>query len=511
VARVYPDSLFDHRETLVRQLGSFWSNEFQDRAFIRSCIDGHLELKSQFGADYEELVNLLSIPRVPVYHRERLYKLTLRESDMNAGESGKLTYGDAMAVYGAQPDDSYGQTGQIFMYGGDGSTGPGYVFDLPETIARCMYFITDRLKNPEIVLVNGMDYLVTPGVSLRLRVDPFTQFQARDICNSLGEVIDREIDLWGHQVDIDRDYLNDHAGCILGLDVRSTEPHRLMTVTYWNMLRKGATVEEIRIFLSAITGSPVARDSERVENILVYPDRYKVVTDKRVYSHTAPPIVTRGQDISLGDELFDVFSVVELAGNNSDLGEIDSLAFGSNFLSGGYRGELVFENASVSLDYGGLDDDGRAMVTFRVSGYNEDIEKFWDNMMSRGKETGNTLAELLDRREVRETQPGPLDLPSSVNPLQFVVDNLVGNNLIVINIGHAELITEDMPGFSYLRFLRSVLPPHTTFIVRINTATLEEELVGVDGDEGMNITEGDIEAFYGDHVEESMEITLGDL
>jgi hypothetical protein len=60
-----------------------------------------------------------------------------------------------------------------------------------------------------------------------------------------------------------------------------------------------------------------------------------------------------------------------------------------------------------------------------------------------------------------------------VNPLQFVLENIVGNNMIVARFRLASF-GEDAPGMVALRVLRDVLPPQTALVVIIEVRADDE-------------------------------------
>lgn len=499
MARKYPSSIFDTNNELYATLGSFWRNEFKDQGVLRAYIDGICEQVHQFENDYNELVGSLGVPYVPIFHFVRWYKLAVRESNINVGTASKLRYGPNMAVYGNQLDGSYGMPGEIFFYGGTGPPKNRYMLDLPEGMYRCLYFITNKLRKPDVLYSNGMDFVVDPTVHcISFISNPFddNRFEIRPVFDERGNVIDREITLWFWGSEWDLNYVYKYIGFLLNMDIATSNYAKTMLVSYWAMVQRGATVPDLNMFLAGMTGVPAALGDETVEVILEYPDKRQVITNKNVYTSSAKVRVAVGDTVRFGDPLFDVFEVIELSGNNYDISNIEMLAFGKNFISGGYRGELVFENREVPVEYRGIDDDGKAVVTFEISGYDDDVKLFWDNMLKQGKLRGTTLAEMLDTRETATAQPTEADLPTTINPLKYVIENLVGSNLFLINIRNVNDFAKNAPGLKYLRFLRAVVPPHTAYIILVRSETRETECIGLDGSSALSLTEGAIVPFW---------------
>jgi len=202
-----------------------------------------------------------------------------------------------------------------------------------------------------------------------------------------------------------------------------------------------------------------------------------VITDQHVYSFPVAATVTAtvGDTVYAGDTLVDDIEIIELAGNSPDYTSVPAISVGKQFLTGGYYGELVFENKSVSLVYSGLDADGRAVATFELSGFPADVAQFWIDVQTRGKQAGmQTLAEMLDTRENPTVEPTAEYLPATINPVQFLIENFFANNMFLIRLNRSAF-PSNAPGISCLRHLRNMLPPHITYLIFIELApTLEE-------------------------------------
>jgi len=186
----------------------------------------------------------------------------------------------------------------------------------------------------------------------------------------------------------------------------------------------------------------------------------------------------------VGQTMVDDLKIIDLSGNDVDTNTIPALAFGSGFLSGGYFAELLFENRSVTLDYLGVDEDNKAVVTFEVGGFPGDVDEFFEKAQTLGKRSGSeTLAELLDVRDHPVGQPLPTDLPAAINPLEFVLDALMKNHLVLVKV-RTSAIMQDAPGLTVLRHMRNVIPPQMTFIVYVEVTPEADTIdLGQAGDE----------------------------
>lgn len=75
-----------------------------------------------------------------------------------------------------------------------------------------------------------------------------------------------------------------------------------------------------------------------------------------------------------------------------------------------------------------------------------------------------TLARVLDNRKYGETEPTELNLPKTINPMQFLITNVLRNNVFIARIRVAGLGQNHL-GLYNIRQLKQLLPPQTALIV----------------------------------------------
>jgi hypothetical protein len=158
---------------------------------------------------------------------------------------------------------------------------------------------------------------------------------------------------------------------------------------------------------------------------------------------------------------------------------IAALALDSGFLSACFYGDIVFENKVVPLEIDTAHPSGYTYVKFQLGGYPADLERFFDEVHARGiaaatarkaqdpcaaKRRIGTLAHLFDRRANAETEPSAAHLPKTINPLRFLVENVLRNNVFVVRISVSALGLNQL-GLYNIRHLRRLLPPQTAMIV----------------------------------------------
>jgi hypothetical protein len=475
MSTTYPSKLFDTYSSFYGLLGSFWHNEFATKGELIALYEGMNELAKQFDQNYSETVDLLGVMSAPVYHTKRWWNLTVKKSETNTGASSGLRYAPNLAWYGGT------STEPTYVYGGLGPSGGRYTYDVDAELVKSDAFATNGIRNPSIVWVNGVDFEINDDIDgVVFYNDPFDTpgFDIRPIMNSAGVKTDEELTIWFWATQWDYNYLYSHFGSIMKMKLDSSEHYRNLLTAYWFMTVRRPTKSLLAKFFEGIVGVPsCSSEDEVVEQILTYTDKLQVITDKKVY--TAPSganaVVAIGDVLNEGDSLFDSFEIIDMSGGDQDLSGISSLSFGSTFISGDYIGELTFENVVSNLTWGGYDEDGYSIVTFDVGGDTDDIDLFWDTMLANGKLSGqSTLAEMLDTRAIKVGQPAAIDIPATINPMEYVVDNVIGNNVYIIKLNMSGF-SLDAPGLHYISLLREVMAPQKCFIILVNLDSGETE------------------------------------
>lgn len=495
----YPASDFDQGRLLLQQLGSFWTNVFQDSDILQAHFRSSGHEHGQFYLNFLETVACLSRYTVPVFHTQNWYLMTARIS-----EARKLAalYRDDDLVYGAQTGTVEGRpAGGVQLYGAPDTKLS--LVPMPVELTDAKFTLQNLVVYPSKAWVNGVDYHVDQDRhALAFRTDPFTDplVSKRDVLDDAGNIVDTEIAIWVYKGEFDLNYVYIHFGYVLGLKMKSSEGYKQLLNACWNMYVDGFSVKHLSSFLSAISGTPTAiGPSETVQFIRTETDRQLVITDSQVYSLPllATVTVAVGDVLTAGQTICDAVTVEEFSRSDPNYSILPAIALSKSFLSGGYFGELTFKNHDVALEYLGPDEDGKAVVRFETGGFPADVETFWDFVHNAGKAEGKTLANLLDTRTAPTNEPTALNLPSIVNPMQFMLDNLMRNNLFAIKVRQSAF-NPGATGVSSFRFLRQVIPPHTTYVVFVElTPALDSIDLSTAGDEDAAGAEDSAAGFYG--------------
>lgn len=454
----YPTNNLDDSGKLLSLLGSHWSNVYQGQGLVESYTFARAQEAAQNHLDVLEALASISRFEVPIFHRDNWYFLTILESEAN---SQLLEYGDD-AVYGLQPDSNI-----LYEYGIQHAL-PAYRFSSPDNLVDATA-IYNRITDPSRTLVRGVDFLIERG-RITLRFNPFEDdyFVKRNIYSG-SEVVDREIGLWVFQGDFDYEHVYNHFGNILTLKLQSSEEYRALVNSVMDALAKGTTEKEIQLALSAITGNPVVREAEEtVELVQVDNNNLVIVTDKHSYLFptTASAAVSVGDVVTAGQSLTNTLTFYDLnTGVTSS--DLFAVSLGEGFLGADYIDAITFVNQSVSLV---VDTTGtKTRVEFEVGGFPPDVSAFWDSVHAQGIARGKTLANMLDTRTSPVGEPTAGDLPTTINPLEFLVTNLLRFNAYVVKI-KASGVRGNI-GLNNSRLFRRIVPPWTAMIILVELET----------------------------------------
>jgi len=215
-----------------------------------------------------------------------------------------------------------------------------------------------------------------------------------------------------------------------------------------------------------MTGIRFALATEIVKNIISDGKWIHIETAQHLYTfkNNVNVIVEEGQEVKVGDPLVDAVLVIEPTPQTEWDGFRGVALNGAMLRMGDVRYPLTFENEDVPVEYVGLDPNGKAVVQFRVSGFDHDVATFWQQAHNEGLILDQTLAEVLDTRTNPVGEPLPQDIPEFINPFQFIMANLFSNNLFVL-VMKPEQFADGAPGLQGLEYLYKYLVPQSTYLI----------------------------------------------
>jgi len=456
----YPQNDFDRPSSLLGVLGSFWASLYQGNGLVSDISNVVGQLYQQVNTQFLELVNSVSRKNVPVYHQDDWYAVQVRRSELNTDTSLLARYLAGTAYkYKSQAELFYGQI----------PTSSYYAVSKPRELVECSV-VFEQVTRPTVQMLNGIDFWLEEDTVVFV-TNPFDNpsIPKKEILNAVGEIVDTEITLWFYRSKWDWNYIYDQFGYALNLPMRSSAGYKTLVNAVLESFNEGTSARSQQQALAAVFGIPLVLDAtEVVEAIATDATGLKVITNSNVYAYpsTATPVVSVGQTVYAGQSLTDTFEIIELnRGFDVNCG-VDSLTMDTSMLAKGYHDGIVFSNANVPVQTE-LDVDGYTKVTWDLGGFPRDVSKFWEDVHANGIAKNETLAMLLDVRENPVGQPTAASLPAEINPLKFLIDNLLRFNVFIVKVKPGSKLQNRLE-FVPVSQLRKVMPPHTLMILLVD-------------------------------------------
>lgn len=488
----YPASDLDRREALLSLLGSFWNDVFTQAGLVESLLESRARQDQQTLVNLNEAAGCLSRQQTPVLHAQRWLPLTLLASDRNRADLLKIRYGEPGLVYGdrsytygsasrlrwlADPMLAADQTVEVFERNALAA------FPLPHDV-RHVRLIASTVGAPSVVLTSGVDFVIDEARgTLVFRTNPFEDSRlAPEPVYTGAEETDQQLTLWLFNAQTDKRYLQSHVAYPLQVTVPSAESAKQYLNAVWDGLVEGTGESHIRRVLAAVLDIElVQHDRETVEAIDTGDaDFLWIITDQHAYRFQKDdtPLVAVGDVVFRDQSLTKALQFFEFnRGEVPPADEVPSLQMPRETLGDGYRDGLAFVNAARDVTL--QTTDGHAELRFPLGGWPDDVERFWREVHTRGISQGMTLAEALDTRTNKVGQPTAAVLPTTINPLEFLVQNHLRNNAWLAKLDLRRRNPDALP-LSLLRALRWLQPPHTWVIVLLQ---LDADPLDIDGTE----------------------------
>lgn len=496
----YPQSDLDRGAALLYVLGSYWNKTFQAKDQIASYTEAIAAGANQLQIDLLETVAALSRFKIPVFHTENWYPITLHKNQLNLTKANLYHFDQPGLVFSPASGAAFDATQPTEFF----------MFNAPPKLASVAH-IFDRVLFPTVDMVGDIDFKIdSANNAIIFTQNPFeiASIPHNPIYDKDGLLIDETITLWGFRANLDYQYVLQQFAYAVDVYLESSEnAKKLVNAIFDALINGGASAAMLNAVLSAIFDVPVVRgEKETVE--LMSTDRRGVfiATDKEVYRFAAGsiPTVEVGQVVRKGDTLVDTFQVIDI--HRGDIPTaFEALALDQNYTTACYYSDLIFENIEVPLRVDTARPDGYTYVDFPLAGFPADVRSFFDEIHHRGlraikpgpdpcktpdlKKYG-TLAHLLDRRQNPDSEPQALDLPATINPLQFLIKNVLRNHAFIVTVKLAGLGENKLPLYN-IRHVRQLIPPHAGMFIVYNLNGLRD---GINGDkmllEDMSVFKG---------------------
>lgn len=480
-------------QTLLPLLGSVWRTVFSDEGQLAAYLAGLSAVEAEVDTALTDAIAAVNRRTTPIYRTPRWQSLVLRQTKLNDGSLVAYRFGDADITYGS--GISYGATRAV----------NGFRFSLPTGLVS-VPFIATAPANPSLIWTEGIDYTINLDENyIEFAQNPFdvAAIPLRGLYASDNEsATDYEIELWLHQPRFDEDNVYKQWGYAAQFRDTNGSNYRDAVNAIFDSAVEGASELRLRQFLSALCDVPIALSTETVESLFTSDGYQWIATDQHVYRHSSNAVATVLVDDTLtpGQTMTDALQI-DSFGNGQLPYDLTGLSLDLSLLSHDTFGGLFFvnDNRPVTVT---TDDAGYTDLRFEVGGWPADVDWLFDTMQQRGRDAGQTLAMLLDRRTNQTGQPVASNLPATINPAQFVAENVLRNNAVLVRIAVDRLGPAAL-SLSKLRLLRRLLPPHATVLIELTATALTSTL------DASAITDTITPISYGDTQEDELDpVTL---
>ena len=464
----YPQNELDKPQQLLALLGSFWATTYTGNSLIQDTTAAAGRLSAESHYKFLELLNSISRKDINVFNKEDWVPITFTQSELTELQTEAIKYGDNY-TYTSGSNTAYGNVVPLDVYRIAKPNG-----------LKSARLIFSRVTEASVVLTLNIDFWLDDNYIL-LKENPFDNplIDKREILHSDGSIKDVEITLWVYRGLYDKDAIYNQFGYALGLKLSSSEGYKSFINAIFDALVGGTSKQAQQVAIAAATGIPIVIEASETVQDITNDSRYlNIITDQHVYQYPlgAAAIVSEGDTVQAGDSLTDLLQTFELGrGTEISPTDISAITIQSGMLSGDYWQGITFENKTTDLIVQ-EDVDGYTKVSWELGGFDLDIARFWDTVHAAGIAVNNTLAMLLDVRDNPSDQPTAASLPTDINPLQFLADNLLRNNAYVIKLKTGFSLPDALEFIPEAQ-LRQIQPPHTTFILLLTLTYADMPLV----------------------------------
>lgn len=490
-------------EYLYSALGSFWTSLFSDKDTLKGYTLGQAEEIIQRYQDFVEIVNSFSIDNCTVWHTENWKPLVIYKSQVNRV---KFVFADNDAVFGPQPASDAIYNNVTFRFGKDKQPSAEVYTYQPSDYFNSAAIISDKLIDPTIMLVRGIDYNIDEGI-FYFNKDPFTlNIPTSQVINEDGQPatfitdqgtveLEERLILWLCSAEIDKSTVyNNFGSWVVDIQTRSSQEYKQLIDALMKIAVHGPTMYQLMLALSAFLEIPLATKEEVIEQIVEDSYNKFVVTSGSVYKvkkyHNLREAIQVGYTLKKGEvittNLATYDSLSRFPGQqytNTDMSFgwwTDQNLTGSLFnlskylFYGDYMHQLAF---STEMEIVSLNSSGD--VVFPVSGSAEDVNTFLNYINQADNKS--VIMDVFKLNEIGDTYP--------LIPLSFVMENFLKNNTILIKFDF-ESQDDHVRVLSLLPYLREYLPPYCYCIYKLSLAVAQEVVDNFDNCTTIEFTGG---------------------
>lgn len=468
----YPSTTATNANVLYSNLGSFWTQMFQEKKTIKGLTIAHAEQLIQSYYELLDTVTAYSIDNISIFEKHKWQPLVIKRSELN---NAPLLFGEA--VFGVQPETDEYYEGITFHWGAPKDEASAYFSWKPTDTIKDIKLIANRVLSPSNVQIGGIDFSYVNN-TVYFRVDPFITHQGTPIITDNGENVtfmdrdnriinDELLILWAYHADVDHSGLYYNYGYLFQFNQPSSESYQQILQTVIKLFTGGPSPKALLSVCAAFLDIKVVVEAE--ETIETISDN-TVITNRNVYIfddfYTLRSDIHVGDVVEAGDVLVEDAAYYDYVSyknwwtnkmqpkiNYSDvIDQVHTMKYSlpPYLFLGGVEGELIFSN---DIQMFPRDVDG--YLRFPVEGSEADVQRFNDVLNENADEIGYAVG----------LEPGEVIM---INPVDFIFENFLktASALVKLNfksLQQTKLFTEFFPN------IRKALPRHVYFIIMIDT------------------------------------------
>ena len=465
----FPQDDLDSPDKLLDYLGSHWSSFYGGAGSVLSLLKAQAASRRQQVVQAEETFRAISRHTIDPYLLECFTPLQFRESAVNNAEVAALYYGQAGIKYGPN-------NGITYQYGTP-TTQQNFLVAVPDAAISDIPTISESPVVSKTALISGFDFHIDGDVIV-FRNNPFLIPEARidDIYDSQGQVVDREITLWGLNARKNENSVFRHFGFITRTrPSKNQEQYKQIVNAVLDSMVMGTSIESLSNAVQSITGVPFARGSEVVREIKTRGEITRVFTDKNAYAFHSNSTISCsvGDTLYPGQEISDAVRIYDLR-NRVTPANLPGIPVEPGVIKvPSISGSLFFENKLHPVEV--LTRSGVTEARIKVFGNAADVEQFWDYVHEQGVSSGKTFGKYLSGQKNLDVEPSADNLPAEINPAKFLIENFLFSNFIIIHVKSTSLFSGSFqPG--WFASLRQITPPFTGVLIYVEAEL--GELIG---------------------------------
>jgi hypothetical protein len=448
----FPSGSFDEPGEFLALLSDYWTRWYQGSGSLQKFCEALARLWSSPAALFQVAIDRTSWDHIPLFEEMECFPILLREDQINTTTVSLDTWDNTDQTFdgGLSFDTPSSQT--VFYH------------PLPAGLVGCS-LLTNAITSPDKSWSAGIDFGVE-GRQARFSFhkNPFTEpgWLPIETFDEAGQS-SRQLVLWGWKVRWDVRWLQLLLGEVIGVEAPSSEAYRELLLGAMRSTTCGTSAADVRRMVSATVGIPLAEAAETVQ--AVGTDRHGtfLATETRIYRipSSAALTVGVGDVLQEGQAICTALRIDDLHRGQLPPG-LAALSIGEELLPWKDGGPLSFDNKTVPVTETLTAAGPR--VEFPLGGFPEQVARFWDTVHERGVASGRLLSSYLDPLQRNPAPAG--SSPATVNPLQFLVENLLRGPVAVCQLQLDQLTTEQSSSrLAWLAALADTLPPWGKFFI----------------------------------------------